>query len=90
MFYAATALLAELEQEYSNHAGVVSAFGREFAATDRMDRKYHAYLLEAFADRQQGDYAIDMEIEPVAAQRHVDRAEEFIAVAEAWIARHDK
>ena len=41
MFYVASALLAVLGLSYSSHAAVISAFGREFAKSGKLDPKFH-------------------------------------------------
>jgi uncharacterized protein (UPF0332 family) len=41
MFYVAEALLAHLGQSYSKHSAVISAFGREYIKTGKLDTKFH-------------------------------------------------
>ncbi|MGQ0814781.1 MAG: HEPN domain-containing protein [Gemmatimonadota bacterium] len=41
MFYVAEGLLAERGLSYSKHAGVIAAFGREYAKAGTLDPKFH-------------------------------------------------
>jgi uncharacterized protein (UPF0332 family) len=43
MFYAASALLADLSLSYNSHSAVISAFGREFAKTWKGNLINNAY-----------------------------------------------
>ena len=58
MFYVASALLANLGLSYSTHAAVISAFGREFAKTEKLDPKFHRWLIDAQDLRNIGDYGV--------------------------------
>lgn len=55
MFYVAEALLAQLGQSYSKHAGVIAAFGREYAKTGKLDPKFHRWLIDAQGLRSVAD-----------------------------------
>ena len=61
MFYVAEALLFEQDLEFSKHSGVHAAFGKHFAKTEELDRKFHRYLLDAFESRLEADYGIDVQ-----------------------------
>lgn len=60
MFYAAEALLAEQDLEFSSHGAVHGAFGKEFAKSGALDPKYHQWLLGAFESRQSATYGTDL------------------------------
>jgi uncharacterized protein (UPF0332 family) len=47
MFYIAQALLIEQGLSYSSHSAAISAFGKEFARTGRMDTRFHRYHIDA-------------------------------------------
>ena len=49
MFYCAEALLLQHRKSFSSHGAVIGAFGKEFAATKRVEPKFHRYLIDAFA-----------------------------------------
>ena len=86
MFYAAEALLEGDNLSFSSHSGVISAFGREFARTQRVPPKYHRYLIEAQNLRTTGDYGQLNAVEQVQANQIVEQAGEFLRMAQALIA----
>ena len=51
-FYVAEALLLSEGLRYSRHGQVISQYGQRFAATDRLDRRFHRLLGRAFELRQ--------------------------------------
>ena len=56
MFYIAEALLIEQGLSYSSHSAVIGAFGKLFAKTNKIDARFHRYLLDAQEARNVGDY----------------------------------
>jgi uncharacterized protein (UPF0332 family) len=82
MFYVASALLANLGQSYSSHSGVISAFGREFAKTGRMDPKYHRWLIDAQDLRNIGDYGVGRQVPKEYTETVCDWAVQFVNAAE--------
>jgi uncharacterized protein (UPF0332 family) len=62
MFYVASALLANVGQSYSSHASVISGFGREFAKTEKLDPKFHRWLIDARDLRNIGDYGVGSQV----------------------------
>jgi uncharacterized protein (UPF0332 family) len=85
MFYIAEAFLEGEGLSFSKHSAVIAAFGREFARTNRIPSEFHRYLIEAQALRNTGDYGqFNAVTEPQAAEQ-LDRAEQFLAIAEAQI-----
>jgi uncharacterized protein (UPF0332 family) len=85
MFYAAEALLLSSGQRYSSHRGVISALGRDYAATGVLDRELHAKLVEAFRLRQAADYATGGEILAEEAADTLALADRFIAWVEQYL-----
>ena len=81
MFYVAEALLAQIGQSYSKHAGVVSAFGREYAKTGKLEPKYHRWLIDAQDLRSVADYTADVPITGAEVRAVCEWAEEFLAAA---------
>jgi uncharacterized protein (UPF0332 family) len=81
MFYAAEALLLEKGLTFSKHSAVIAAFGEHFAKTNKMDQKYHRYLIEGYEQRQIGDYEALEKITPSAAMALIERGREFVAAA---------
>lgn len=85
-FYAAEALLLGRGLKFSKHSAVHAAFGREFARTGVLPAELHRHLLDASDARTVGDYDIGPALTETDAALHIDRAEEFIRIAEARIA----
>jgi len=85
MFYVAGALLANLGQSYNKHAGVISAFGREYAKSGRLDPKFHRWLIDAQDFRNIGDYGIEASVSDDQANLVCEWAREFIEAAEGLL-----
>jgi uncharacterized protein (UPF0332 family) len=47
MFYVAEALLASLGKSYSSHGAIQAAYGREFVKTDKLNPKFHRWLIDS-------------------------------------------
>ena len=86
MFYAAEALLDREGLSFSSHSGVISAFGREFAKTQRVPSKFHRYLIEAQSLRNTGDYGQLNAVDQEQALKLVQQAEEFLETVKAMFA----
>ena len=89
MFYVAEALLASMGQSFSSHAAVQAAYGREFAKTNRLDVKFHRWLIDAQDFRNMGDYGIGVCVTPEQAEQVCGWAREFIESAESYLASVD-
>ena len=87
MFYVAEALLAHLGQSYSKHSAVISAFGREYAKTRKLDAKFHQRLIDAQDLRHTGDYGIEEHVSKKQAQAVCEWADDFITAAEAFLGK---
>jgi len=85
MFYTAEALINEKELRFSKHGGVHGAFGEHYVKTGLFDQKYHRWLLSAFNRRIAGDYGIDATFSPEEAREAIHQAQEFLAVARAFL-----
>jgi uncharacterized protein (UPF0332 family) len=85
MFYVASALLANLGLSYSTHAAVISAFGREFAKTEKLDPKFHRWLIDAQDLRNIGDYGVGSQVPKEYAETVCDWAVQFIKAAEVLL-----
>ena len=59
MFFVAEALLATRDLTFTSHRAVISAYGQNFAKTKELDPKFHQALVNAFSQRQLGDYTAD-------------------------------
>jgi uncharacterized protein (UPF0332 family) len=85
MFYLASAFLASKNLGFSKHSAVISAFGREFAKTDLVPRKYHQYLKQAQDLRHLGDYGDINIIEASQVKIQIAKAEEFFNFANDYL-----
>lgn len=85
VFHMAQALLACEGHEFSSHEAVISAFGREFAKTGKIDRKYHRILREAFDLRMTADYDIEANIDRETAQNLIVECREFLQVIDKLV-----
>jgi uncharacterized protein (UPF0332 family) len=84
MFYIAEAMLLQVGLSYSKHSAVISAFGREYTKTGKIDPKFHRWLIDAQDFRNIGDYGIDTHISEADASAVCDWAGEFIDQAEEF------
>jgi uncharacterized protein (UPF0332 family) len=81
MFYAAKALLIrDGVTAGSKHSAVVSAFGREYAKTGKIETRYHQMLIEDFEWRQKADYDVFWHADRETAQGRVADAREFLSL----------
>jgi len=81
MFYVAEALLATLNQSFSSHKATISAFGKEFSKTGKLDTKFHRELIDAEELRGAGDYSSGPAITPEQSEQVCGWAKEFLEVA---------
>ena len=85
LFYTAEALLLERGLAFSSHSAVIAAFGREFARTGVLDRKFHRYLLDGQDARNVGDYGVGPGVAATQVQEALGWACEFIIGAERFL-----
>ncbi len=85
MFYVAEALLLEDGLSYNSHSAVISAYGKEFARTGRMDTRFHRYLLDGQDLRNIGDYGIGQGVSKEQVQDSLNWAEEFLIAAQKFL-----
>jgi uncharacterized protein (UPF0332 family) len=64
---------------------VGSSQGREFAKSGVLNPHFHRYLIEAQALRQSGDYGTGPLVTSALVDQALQRAQEFIAAAEAFL-----
>jgi uncharacterized protein (UPF0332 family) len=81
MFYIAKAYLAEKKLDFSKHSAVISAFGREFAATGIIPKEFHQALVRAQEARIIGDYLTGPLIPQEDLERHIENARKFLDLA---------
>jgi uncharacterized protein (UPF0332 family) len=84
-FYVAEALLLSEGLRYSRQGQVISQYGRRFAATDRLDRRFHRLLGRAFELRQLADYSVDAELEAAVVEDLIAEGEAFLGAAREYL-----
>jgi uncharacterized protein (UPF0332 family) len=82
MFYTAQAFLLGRGLTFSKHSAVIAAYGQEFAKDDEALRVFHHGIIEAQDARNASDYQIDVVLPAEEVQKHLDRAERFLRLAE--------
>ena len=85
MLYVAQCFLEGESLSFSKHSAVIAAFGQHFARTGRIPVEFHRYLIEGQALRQTGDYGQRHAVTVEQAEIQIERAQEFIALAEQMI-----
>jgi uncharacterized protein (UPF0332 family) len=89
MFYVAEALLDALGLSFSSHHAVHAAYGKHFALTGVLDPRFHRALLNAFHQRQLGDYATEAHVAAEVLEALLVDAEDFLTAARAWLRTHE-
>lgn len=85
MFYAAEALLTEKGLAFRKHGGVHSGSAEHFVKTGLFEPKFHRWLLDAFDQRLQGDYGVEVLLSPDNVMRVIARAREFLQAARQFM-----
>lgn len=85
MFYICEALLEEKDLRYAKHSGVHAAFGFHYIKSGVLDAKYHRWLLNAYDQRIEGDYGIEIVSVADDAKTLIEQAAEFLSVAENYL-----
>lgn len=85
MFYAVEALLEGAGLSFSKHSAVIAAFGRHFALAGKVPVEFHRYLLEAQELRHDADYGQPDAVTAQDAQEQLERAKQFLVLAERLI-----
>jgi uncharacterized protein (UPF0332 family) len=85
MFYVAEAFLSGEGLMFSKHSAVISAFGKHFTKTKRLSARFHRYLIEGENSRNVADYDTGVGLSEDEAWMQIQRAEEFLELAEQHI-----
>lgn len=88
MFYLVSAILLTKDMSFSKHQAVVASFGQHFVKTKIFEQKFHQYLVEAFEQRQIGDYEPLEEITKETAQKSIDHALEFLNAVKDYLSEY--
>jgi uncharacterized protein (UPF0332 family) len=90
MFYQVSAILLTKDMSFSKHQAVVASFGQHFVKTKIFEQKFHQYLVEAFEQRQIGDYEPLEEITKETAQKSIDHALEFLKAVKDYLSEYSR
>ena len=85
LFYIAQAFLIEDDLSYSSQAAVISAFGKYYAKTGKVNARFHRYLLDAQDIRNVGDYGIGSGVTAEQVSDILAWAKEFLEAAEGLL-----
>jgi uncharacterized protein (UPF0332 family) len=89
MFYVAQALLESQGQSFSSHRAVISAYGQHFAKSGELDPRFHKALLDAFSQRQLGDYTVDSGLGQADIEALIIDARSFVESARNWLSMNE-
>jgi uncharacterized protein (UPF0332 family) len=87
MFYTAEALLLDKGLTFPQHEPVMVHFNQLFARQSQAFSPYYQYLLEGYHARLQADYKPLIPIPLTEAHRHIDRANQFLSLAQQYFAQ---
>lgn len=85
LFYVAEALLLAEGQSFSSHAALIAGYGKTFAKTQRLDPRFHRYLIDAQDIRNLGDYGVGTGVSRSQVTDLLAWADEFFAAAQAFL-----
>jgi uncharacterized protein (UPF0332 family) len=85
MLFIAQALLESRGLSFSSHRATISAYGQYFAKTEELDPKFHKVLLNAFSQRQLGDYTVNSGLQQQDIDPLISDAVAFLNAAREWL-----
>jgi len=84
-FYIAEALLATEGYRFKSHGQLVAQYGLRFAKPEKLDRRYHEVLRQAFQTRQLADYQTEVAIDPEIVQGLNEGGRSFLEAASRYL-----
>lgn len=87
VFYAATALLLNEEQEFSKHSGVIAAIHRQFIRTEKLPKEFGRIINWLFELRSIGDYGETQRVPPEEADAAIQAASQFLDAVKTLLAQ---
>ena len=87
MFYTAQILLESRGMSFSSHKATLSAYGQHFAKSQEIDPRFHKALLDAFSQRQLGDYAVSSGLRKEDIEVLINDATAFLHTAREFLKR---
>ena len=85
LFYVAEALLLAEGLSFSSHAALIAGFGKTFAKTQRLDPRFHRYLIDAQDIRNLSDYGVGTGVSRAQVAELLAWVDEFLAAAQAFL-----
>jgi uncharacterized protein (UPF0332 family) len=85
LFYVAEALLLAEGHSFSSHAAVIAGFGKTFAKPQRLDQRFHRYLIDAQDIRNLGDYGVGSGVSRAQLADLLAWSDEFLAAATVFL-----
>ena len=82
IFHAIRAVLAKDEFDSKKHSGVIAYFNKNYFSTGILERKFSAYVYQAFEMRNENDYKDFVEIDQDKALVVFEHAKEFVDAVE--------
>jgi uncharacterized protein (UPF0332 family) len=80
-FCTAEALLLAEGLAFSSHAAVIAGFGKTFAKSQRLDPRFHRYLIDAQDIRNLGDYGVGSGVSRAQLADMLAWSDQFLAAA---------
>jgi len=84
-FYVAEALLLTEGLRFSRHGAVIGEYGRLFAKTGRLDRRFHRLLDRSFAARLTADYDTDFNLGREDVSQMIEEGRAFLDAAQSYL-----
>jgi uncharacterized protein (UPF0332 family) len=84
-FYIAEALLATEGYRFKSHGQLVAQYGLRFAKPEKLDRRYHEVLRQAFQTRQLADYQTEVAIDPEVVRELIEGGRSFLVAASRYL-----
>lgn len=85
----AEALLLDEGLSFSSHGSVIGEYGRLFARTEHLDRRFHRLLNRTFAARQTADYDTDFDLDSSQVHEFIEGGRNFLDSARDYLDRED-
>ena len=86
-FYVAEALLLTERLSFSRHGTVIAEYGRVFAKTGRLDRRFHRLLQGTFTARHTADYDADADLNAARVEEWLEEGRVFLDRAKDYLRR---
>lgn len=86
-FYVAEALLLHEGHSFSRHGQVIAQYGRIFAQTDLLERRFHRAFMQAFSLRTAADYSTKPGLETGTVEELIGEGRAFRDAALSYLDR---